>query len=82
MNNVKKASGNESTGFPLNEYFAFLVLTLVATGNSIFASVLPKHMDKRKAAQESSEEGNASRKLKRNIKNTYVTVSTFKPNVH
>ena len=82
MNNVRKTSGNVGAGFPLNEYFAFLVLTLVATGNSIFASFLPKHMDRRKAAKESSKAGNASRKSKRNIKNTYVTVSTFKPNVH
>ena len=80
MNNVKKVNGKEGRGFPLNEYFAFLILTLVATGNSIFASMLPKHMDKRKAANESSGEGNVSRKSKRNVKNTYVTVSTFKPN--
>ena len=80
MNNIKTGNENEGISFPMNEYFAFFILTLVAIGNSIFAAMLPKSLDKRKVANEYSGEKEISKRSKSNVKKTYVSVSTFKPN--
>lgn len=81
LTNVKGVEGNENpSGFPLNQYFPFFVLSLLAILNAILCSRIPSYMDQSQRLQKGAtdEEDDTEDDISRgNITN--ITVGYFTP---
>ena len=55
LTNIKGVKGNEKPlGFPLNQYFPFFMLSLIAILNAAICSRIPSYMDKSQRLDEDS----------------------------
>ena len=83
LTNIKGVEGNEKPlGFPLNQYFPFFVLSLIAILNAVLCSRIPLSMDKSKSINQvklNDEEEDDIGISPGNITN--ITVGYFTPNI-